>query len=44
MYLDKADIAIRIIEVAGAVLLGYFAGVHKGKSQVLEQQNRQKDE
>ncbi|MFC1116158.1 hypothetical protein ACFGY2_01575 [Pasteurella multocida] len=44
MYLNQSDIAIRIIEIGGAVLLGYFAGVHKGKSQILEQQNRQKEE
>lgn len=44
MYLDKADIAIRIIEISGAVLLGYFAGVNRGKAQILEQQNRTKEE
>lgn len=40
MYLDKTDIALRIIEISGAVLLGYFAGVNRGKAQVLEQQNK----
>lgn len=44
MYLQQSDIAIRIIEIGGAVLLGYFAGVNKGKTQILEQQQRQKDE
>ena len=44
MYLDKSDIAIRIIEISGAVLLGYFAGVNRGKAQILEQQNRTKEE
>lgn len=40
MYLDKTEIALRIIEISGAVLLGYFAGVNRGKAQVLEQQNK----
>ena len=44
MYLDKSDIAIRIIEIGGAVLLGYFAGVNRGKAQILEQQNRSKED
>lgn len=45
MYLDKSDIAIRIIEIGGAVLLGYFAGVNRGKAQILEkQQSRTKEE
>lgn len=44
MYLDKSDIAIRVIEIGGSVLLGYFAGVNRGKAQILEQQNRTKDE
>ncbi|TYG35566.1 TMEM165/GDT1 family protein [Lonepinella koalarum] len=41
MYLNQSDIAIRIIEIGGAVLLGYFAGINRGKAQILEQQNRQ---
>lgn len=46
MYLNQSDIALRIIEIGGAVLLAYFAGISRGKSQVLEQlqQNKQKDE
>lgn len=44
IYLGQSDIAIRVIEIGGAVLLGYFAGVNRGKTQILEQQNRQKDE
>ena len=44
MYWNKSDIAIRIIEVGGAAILSYFAGINKGKAQALEQQNRQKDE
>ena len=44
MYLDKPDIALRIIEIGGAVLLGYFAGVNRGTAQILEQQNRTKEE
>ncbi|WP_262983439.1 hypothetical protein [Haemophilus influenzae] len=44
MYLDKSDIAIRIIEIGRAVLLGYFAGVNRGKAQILEQQNRSKED
>lgn len=44
MYLNQSDIAIRIIEISGAVLLGYFAGINRGKAQILEQQSRQKEE
>lgn len=44
MHLNQSDIAIRIIEIGGAVLLGYFAGINRGKAQILEQQNRTKDE
>ena len=44
MHLNQSDIAIRIIEISGAVLLGYFAGVNRGKAQILEQQNRQKED
>lgn len=44
MYLDKSDIAIRIIEIGGAVLLGYFAGINRGKAQILEKQSRTKEE
>ena len=44
MHLNQSDIAIRIIEISGSVLLGYFAGVNRGKAQILEQQNRQKED
>lgn len=44
MYLNQSDIAIRMIEIGGAVLLGYFAGINRGKAQILEQQNRQKED
>lgn len=44
MYLNQSDIAIRIIETSGAGLLAYFAGMNRGKAQILEQQNRQKEE
>ncbi|KGQ36846.1 hypothetical protein JP35_10100 [Gallibacterium anatis] len=44
MRLNQSDIAIRMIEISGSVLLGYFAGVNRGKAQVLERQNRRKEE
>ncbi len=43
MFLDKTDIAVRIVEITGSVLLGYFAGINKGKVQLLEKQNRQQN-
>ena len=44
MHLNQSDIAIRIIEISGAVLLGYFAGVNRRKAQILDQQNRHKED
>lgn len=43
MYLDKTDIAIRIVEITGAVLLGFFAGINRGKAQILEQITKQQN-
>ena len=40
IWLNQADIAIRIIEIGGAVLLGYFAGLNRGKAKILEQQQQ----
>lgn len=40
MYTNKTEIALESIKIGGAVLLGYFAGINKGKAQVLEKQNR----
>lgn len=38
MMTNHIAIALELIKIGGAVLLGYFAGLHKGKSQVLENQ------
>ncbi|CWN41576.1 TPA: hypothetical protein ACFN7P_001231 [Neisseria meningitidis] len=37
MLTDKTDVALELIKVGGAVILGYIAGVNKGKAQALEQ-------
>lgn len=44
MITNHITIALELIKIGGAVLLGYFAGLHKGKSQVLENQQRQNDD
>lgn len=36
---NKTDVAMEFIKVGGAVLLGFIAGINKGKAQVLESQN-----
>lgn len=41
---DKPEVALELIKIGGAVLLGYFAGINKGKAQALENQNRQSNE
>lgn len=43
MYTGQTDIAIKLIEIGGAVLLGYFAGFHRGKAQALEAQNNRQN-
>lgn len=43
MLTGYADLAIRIVEIGGSVILGYFAGVSRGKNQILEQQLQQKE-
>lgn len=42
MKYDRTEIALKIIEIGGAVLLGYFAGLYRGKAQAME--NRDKNE
>ncbi|TNH02200.1 hypothetical protein FHQ26_11710 [Testudinibacter sp. TR-2022] len=41
MNSGKTEIAMELIKIGGAVLLGYFAGVNRGKAQILEKQNQQ---
>lgn len=41
---NKTDVALELIKVGGAVLLGFIAGVNKGKAQVLEGQARKNSE
>ena len=43
MFTGNTAIALELIKIGGAVLLGYFAGINRGKVQVLEKQ-RQTDE
>lgn len=43
MFTGNTAIALELIKIGGAVLLGYFAGINRGKVQVLEKQ-RQIDE
>ncbi|MFD1244785.1 hypothetical protein [Paralysiella testudinis] len=43
MLMDKTEVALEIIKIGGAVLLGYLAGVNKGKAQILEK-TRQRDQ
>lgn len=43
MFTGNTAIALELIKIGGAVLLGYFAGINRGKAQVLEKQ-RQTDE
>ncbi len=40
MFTDSKEIALELIKIGGAVALGYFAGVNRGKAQVLEKQKR----
>lgn len=40
MFMDSKEIALELIKIGGAVALGYFAGVNRGKAQVLEKQKR----
>lgn len=44
MVFDKPDIAMEIIKIGGAVFLGFFAGVNRGKAQALEKQEHQKSD
>ncbi|WP_369586213.1 hypothetical protein [Kingella oralis] len=38
MMTGNTEIALELIKIGGAVLLGYFAGLNRGKAQVLEKQ------
>lgn len=40
----KTEVAVEIIKVGGAVLLGYIAGLNKGKAQVLENHSRKNED
>lgn len=44
LFLNKDNVAIELIKIGGAVLLGYFAGVNKGKAEALERQRREKED
>lgn len=43
MLTGNTEIALELIKIGGAVLLGYLAGLSRGKAQILEKQ-RQADE
>ncbi|HGO9024544.1 TPA: hypothetical protein ACLBGG_001016 [Neisseria meningitidis] len=43
LWRDKDSVAIEIVKIGGAVALGYFAGINRGKAQTLEKQRREKD-
>lgn len=38
MFTNNTALASEIVKIGGAVLLGYLAGVNKGKASVLEKQ------
>ncbi|MCP1659317.1 hypothetical protein [Neisseria perflava] len=44
LCLNKDNVAIELIKIGGAVLLGYFAGINKGKAEALERQRREKED
>lgn len=41
---DNTEVALELIKIGGAVLLGYFAGVNKGKADALDQTRQRETE
>jgi hypothetical protein len=44
MYTGNAQYAIELAKIGGGVLMGYLAGVYKGKADQLERNHKQSDE
>lgn len=44
MYTGNAQYAIELAKIGGGVLMGYLAGVYKGKSDQLERDSRKSDD
>lgn len=43
MMTQQTDIAMELIKMGGAVILGYIAGINRGKAQVLEKKPNNQD-
>lgn len=43
LLVNKAEVALEAIKMGGTVLLGYFAGVNRGKNKALEERRRQEN-